>query len=221
MQSGARTFPPQEGDDDPLQGGVIPGRATVRLIVSYHIHMDWRNRLRKLANHESHLSRWRLALIRIVDPIEWYIRREDNEKLRPPRRRRRRYAASWTEYVPSGRSPDLELHRRILEEASQRDSAREARGVLRREPDSFFEVKARELLGHGEVMIEGATGRIQARLVRFRNGAVFEHAAVSSQGTASGRTRIDRSQFADPVPMLAAHLESAALSLGADPGPLR
>jgi len=45
------------------------------------------------------------------------------------------------------------------------------------------------------VPIVGATGRVQARLVRFRNGAVFEHTSVSTRRIGSSRARIERSQL--------------------------
>lgn len=183
--------------------------------------VDWRSRVRKLVNREGYLSSWRLALMRVIDPVEWYMRKSDEDNIRPPRRRGDG-AVGWTGYAPIGRPADLEQHRRILEESTRRqDALREVREGLRREYASFFELKARELLNRGEVAIHAAIGRVQARLVRFRNGAVFEYTSVSSQGTGAGRTRMELREFADPVQILVVYLENAVLALGLDPRPLK
>jgi hypothetical protein len=43
--------------------------------VPYPRLVDWRSRVRKLVNREGYLSSWRLALMRVIDPVEWYMRR--------------------------------------------------------------------------------------------------------------------------------------------------
>jgi hypothetical protein len=189
--------------------------------VPYPRMVDWRSRVRKLVNREGYLSFWRLALMRVIDPIEWYMRKSDEDNIRPPRRPGDG-AVGWTGYAPIGRPPDLEQHRRILEESTRRqDALRELREGLRREYASFIELKAHELLDRGQVAIHAATGRVQARLVRFRNGAVFEYTSVSSQGTGAGRTRMELREFAEPVQTLVVYLENAVLALPLDPRPLK
>ncbi len=61
--------------------------------------MDWRTPLRRIVNRESHLGAVRLALLRIIDPIEWYMRKNGEARGRP-RHPRRRGAAGWTGYAP-------------------------------------------------------------------------------------------------------------------------
>ena len=188
---------------------------------SYPIHMDWRSRLRKLVNREDYLTPWRRALMRIVDPVEWYMRKDDQENGRPgPYRLRRQPGVGGTMYAPlEEQPPDLERHTATLDQARKRRDA--ARGALRREYGSFFEAKARELLERNEVRIEGATGRIDAKLVHFRNGAVFECAVTSSTATGHEMRRMDLAKVADGVPILTACLQKAALALGPDPGSLK
>jgi hypothetical protein len=160
--------------------------------------------------------------MRIIDPVEWYMRKHDEENVRPAYRRRRGAAAGWTRYasIDEGAS-DPELHRRLTEEASRREDAyRQAREVLRRDYTSFFEAKARELLDRHEVTIRGANGKVQARLVRFRNGMVFEHTETSPGSTGGGMTRIERTQLPQASRILAVYLENAVLGLGVAPGPL-
>src|SRR5437870_870849 len=103
--------------------------------------MDWRSRLRKLVNREDYLPPWRLAVMRIVDPVEWHMRKNAQGNVRSAGRRvRRHHSVGWTTYAPmEDHAPNLDLHRRILEEASRRrDAALETREALRREHASFF-----------------------------------------------------------------------------------
>ncbi len=150
------------------------------------------------------------------------MRRHDEGDARLAPRHDRRHQGGWTMYAPlHGDPPDAERHQRILEEASHRqDIVRRAREALSGQ-SSLFEAKARELLERDEVRIDAQDGWVQAKLVRFRRGAVFEHTRASSRGSGSGMTRIERSQLEYPVPLLAGYLQNAVLGLGSEPGLLR
>ncbi len=126
------------------------------------------------------------------------MRRHDEGDARLAPRHDRRHQGGWTMYAPlHGDPPDAERHQRILEEASHRqDIVRRAR-------------------------VDAQDGWVQAKLVRFRRGAVFEHTRASSRGSGSGMTRIERSQLEYPVPLLAGYLQNAVLGLGSEPGLLR
>ena len=62
--------------------------------------MDWRTRLRKLVNREDYLRAWRMALMRIVDPIEWYVCKTEQEDAYLPRQRRGQHAVRSTKFGP-------------------------------------------------------------------------------------------------------------------------
>ena len=183
---------------------------------TYPLRMDLRGRLRSLVNREDYLSPWRLALMRVIDPVEWYMRKDDEDNINPRRLRK----GGWT-HAPAEEPINLELRQRALEEASRRrDATRKVREALRRDHASLFEAKARELLDRNEVTIQAENGQVEAKLVRFRNGAVFEYVGTSSKETGHGMTRIAPSQLAGSIDMLARRLENAVLNLGTDPGPL-
>jgi hypothetical protein len=59
-----------------------------------------------------------------------------------------------------------------------------------------------DLLNGNDTVIETTAGHVRARLVRFRNGAVFEHWHSSRDGVGHGMGRIEREQLSDPVPLL-------------------
>jgi hypothetical protein len=184
--------------------------------------MDWRTRLRTLVNREYSLDPLRSAVIRVVDPIEWYMRKKDDEES-SPRRPRRRVQRGWT-YSPLGEveprppsSEDIERRRREGERRLQAHLAR--RESLQREFADYFESKAREILVGREVTIETTGGAVRARLIRFRNGAVLESEHVSPSGTGHGRTRIEQKDLADAVPPIVSYLTQAVLSLGPDARP--
>jgi hypothetical protein len=68
--------------------------------------------------------------------------------------------------------------------------------------------------------VETTKGAIRARLVRFRNGAVFECRSSSRWGRGHTMTRIERRHFSDPIPMLVNCLVEAVLRLGLDAQPV-
>jgi len=63
--------------------------------------VDWHTALRKIVNREDHVGPVRLALLRAIDPVAWYMAKNDEERERS-RRRRGTGAAGWTGYAPLG-----------------------------------------------------------------------------------------------------------------------
>lgn len=186
--------------------------------------MDLRGRLMKVVNRDGYLGPWRLAVMRVVDPVEWYMRSHDGENLRPVRGGvGHPHRGGWTAYVPVGdESPDPERQRRALEELERRrDAAHRVREALTDQYAAFFEGKARELLKHNEVRIDAEGVWVRAKLIHFRNGAVFEHGGSFPGQTGHGMTRIGPSQLANAVPLLARYLKNAVLGHGHESGPLR
>ncbi|HEX9376900.1 MAG TPA: hypothetical protein VGB19_11765 [Actinomycetota bacterium] len=185
--------------------------------------MGWGDRVRRIVNRKDYVGPWRLAVLRVVDPVEWYMRKHDEENVRPLRRRRRRpEGGGWTAYAPLGDVPP-EREVRLAQEAEDRErrraEARQRRELLNERYASFLENKARELLQGRSTRIHVGEGVVQARLVRFRTGAVFEHHETSPTGTGHGMARIERSQLAEAVPVLVGYLENAVVGQwnGLDP----
>jgi hypothetical protein len=95
--------------------------------------VDWAKPLRKIVNREDHLGSIRLGLLRIMHPIEWYMRKSE-EEARPLLHERWRGAAEgWTAYEPLEPEPSAagaevtvrnltgrasrRIHRRVREKA--------------------------------------------------------------------------------------------------------
>jgi hypothetical protein len=192
--------------------------------------VDWRTALRKFVNREDRLGPVRLVLLRVIDPVEWYMAKNDEEGRRS-HRRRRTGAAGWTGYAPfeqersvaGAEAPSIRVpasvetrehaDRHISEFWSRRDT-------VRREHESYFEGRAKDLLAGREATVETTKGTIRARLVRFRNGAVFECRSSSRCGIGHAMTRIERRLLSDPIPMLVNCLVEAVLRLGLDAQPV-
>ena len=191
--------------------------------------MTWRARLRKIVNREEHLGPVRRGLLRIIDPIELYMRKSE-EETRPLLHQRWKGAAEgWTAYArlepePSAAGaevtvidatpPDGPAAEGIDEYARRHDSVRQEHSV-------YFEEKANDLLAGKDAVIETTEGTIRARLVRFRNGAVFENWHTSGHSTGHGMTRIERQHLSNPVAVLVSYLVNAVIDLGMDARPLR
>jgi len=191
--------------------------------------VDWAKPLRKIVHREDHLGSIRLGLLRIIDPIEWYMRKSE-EETRPPLHQRRKGAAEgWTAYErlepePSAAgaevtviaaTPPVELADEGIDEYARRHDS------VRQEHSAYFEEKAKDLLAGRDAVIETTEGTIRARLVRFRNGAVFENWQTSGHSTGHGMTRIERQHLSDPVGVLVSYLVNAVVDLGMDARPLR
>jgi len=192
--------------------------------------VDWRTPLRKMVNREDHLGAVRLALLRVIDPVEWYMAKNDEERRRSRRQRRTR-AAGWTGYAPlehepSGARVEAPPIRVPLPVATREDADRHInefwsrRDAVRREHKSYFEGRAKDLLAGQEATVETTKGTILARLVRFRNGAVFEYRSSSRWGSGHAMTRIERPHLSDPIPMLVNCLVEAVVRLGRDAQPV-
>jgi hypothetical protein len=64
----------------------------------YDALVGWAKPLRKIVHREDHLGSIRLGLLRIIDPIEWYMRKSE-EETRPLLHQRWKGAAEgWTAY---------------------------------------------------------------------------------------------------------------------------
>jgi hypothetical protein len=121
--------------------------------------MDLRTRLRKLVNREGYLGPTRLLLLRLIDPVEWYVRRNETEEQRRPRRRRARGATGWT-YAPLGREATAPIahtapQHRVEDPAGLKTYLRKL-DELRRENEVLLQGKAREVLSGKPTTIDHA-----------------------------------------------------------------
>jgi hypothetical protein len=190
--------------------------------------VDWRTALRKIVNREDHLGSIRLGLLRIIDPIEWYMRKSE-EETRPLLHQRWKGAAEgWTAYARLEPEPSAAGAEVTVIDATQPDEPA-AEGIdeyarkhdsVRQQHSAYFEEKAKDLLAGKNAVIETTEGIIRARLVRFRNGAVFENWHTSGHSTGHGMTRIERQHLSDPVGVLVSYLVNAVVDLGMDARPL-
>ena len=190
--------------------------------------MDWAKPLRKIVNREDHLGSIRLGLLRIIDPIEWYMRKSE-EEARPLLHERWRGAAEGrTAYEPLEPETSAGVGMTVIDATPPDEPAAEVmdeyarrHDSVRREHSAYFEEKAKDLLAGKDAVIETTEGTIRARLVRFRNGAVFENWHTSRDSTGHGMTRIERQHLSDPVAVLVGYLVNAVVDLGTDARPLR
>jgi hypothetical protein len=192
--------------------------------------VDWRTALRKFVNREDRLGPVRLALLRVIDPVEWYMAKNDEERRRS-HRKGRTGASGWTGYAPlehepSGarvEAPSIRVPPPVetREDADRHFSEFWSRhDAMRREHKSYFEDRAKDLLADQEATVETTKGTIRARLARFRNGAVFEYRISSRWGSGHIMTRIERRHLSNPIPMLVNCLVEAVLRLGLDAQPV-
>jgi hypothetical protein len=189
--------------------------------------MDMRTRLRKLVNREGYLGRTRLLLLRLIDPVEWYMRSNDPEEGPRPPRRRAQGPTGWVSYAPVGkstsRSPERSFARmdpqRSFEDAEHGDYWRRLQ-EFRREHAVLLEAKARDVLNGKQAVIETSAGTVGGKLIRFRNGAVLERWETSPEGTGQGQMRVERSQFDELMPLTMDFLAQAIIGLGPDARPL-
>ena len=162
-------------------------------------------------NREEDLTPWRLALLRVIDPVEWYMAKSDENRLRRPKARRSQTApAGWTAYAPMDKEgvdlaggrvpPEVVAPRDPAGEIAASDDYQARLNTIRTEYQDMLDAQAHALLSGREAQITTASGAIHARLNRFRVGAVFEHETWrSSGGRSHGMTRIDRQQLTAPL----------------------
>ena len=75
------------------------GAKAILVAPDYDALVDWAKPLRKIAYREDHLGTMRLGLLRIIDPIEWYMRKSEEETRHPLHQRQRHGAEGWTAYA--------------------------------------------------------------------------------------------------------------------------
>jgi hypothetical protein len=188
--------------------------------------VDWRYRIRPRLNWPDDLSGWRLALMRLFDPVEWYMRKDVDRPL--PRGRRAREERSGVAYAPLAyQRQEGESDERADAPAGPSRSAespvedREERKTdLSERYRGYFAARAREVVAGQPVVIRTANGTVRARLVRFRNGAVLERDVLAPSSTGHEMTRVDRRALRDPAQVIENHLIDGVAELGPDAEPL-
>jgi hypothetical protein len=179
--------------------------------------------LRKLVNREGHLGPVRLTLLGVIDPVEWYMRRNDQAEEPRARRRLAPSAVGWTSYAPlswsSSQSAEAPLSavrsKRGPEDAERRiEEYQKKLHAFREEHATLLEEKARELLSGKQTAIETSAGTVHGKLVRFRNGAVLEQWHTSPQGSGHGMMRVERRNLNDLVPLIVDRLARTVVGLG-------
>ena len=97
------------------------------------------------------------------------------------------------------------MERLVIEVAPLHDAAGEdidefvrMHDSVRQKHSAYFEEKARDLLAGRDVVIQTTDGTVRARLVRFRNGAVFENWHTPRHSSGDGMTRIERREPSHP-----------------------
>jgi hypothetical protein len=152
--------------------------------------VDVWTRLRRFVNDDEDLAPWRLAVLRLIDPIEWYMRTNDN----PPWGRHPMRMASGSATYGEMRADDRPVIdpprvSPIRENDEAFDRRREA---LLAELGPYFETVARDCLAGREAHLVTTAGTITVRLLRFRNGAVLEDKTVAPDSRGYGLMRIER-----------------------------
>ncbi len=128
---------------------------------------DWRTPIRRLVNKEDHLSTWRRAVLRIIDPAEIYMRRDEPR----PSTVRSDGPSGWTGYEHIGGStpPEQSSPSRAQEEGRDRRYA-ERRAALQQEFGPYLAKKARSMLPSGSAVVRTTHGTVTARVVKFWHG---------------------------------------------------
>jgi hypothetical protein len=187
--------------------------------------VDWGDRLRRLVNSPDDLSAWRLRLLRLVDPIEWYMRKDEHRPhrmQREPDGRRVAYAPLRQDGRADGASDLSAEPPRVFGQSREQEHADwlAQQSELREQFGQYFESRAAEVVAGRSVTIRTNTGTVRARLVRFRSGAVFEHDVVEAARLGHGMTRVDKRTLRNPVPVIADYLIDDVARLGPGAVPL-
>jgi hypothetical protein len=184
--------------------------------------VDWRDHTRRLLNRPDELTRWRLAVLRLVDPVEWYMRK-DEELARPARRGPSPGKRGWVAYAPLRHDGQADFGTPHSPPRSRDDDHAEwerGRSRLSERFGEYFVSRAREVVAGATVTVRTDAGTVRARLVRFRNGAVLECDVVTPGGTGHGMMRFDHRTLRDPVPVVAGYLVDEVARLGPNAEPL-
>jgi hypothetical protein len=170
--------------------------------------VDWRRGIiRRIVNRPGELTRWRLILLRVIDPVEWYMRK-DEERALPSRRPPSLGEPGWVAYAPVRQDEQADLGTPQSPKRSPDDNHLDwerQRSRLSEQFGEFFASRAREVIAGQTAAVRTNVGTVRVRLVRFRNGAVLEHDVVAPDGTGRGITRFDRT-LRDSVPVVASYL---------------
>jgi hypothetical protein len=190
---------------------------------------SWRATVMRLVNRDDDLPRWRRMVIRVVEPAEAYVRRDDPY----PRRWWRRRQSHWFGYAPS-RSHIVETDEPSAHAASAHDPSvfeerARMRGAelhaaldrLRRDFGSYFDAKADALLRGETVEIRTTDGTITVWLVRFPRGdTVLEYDHASPGGGGHGMTMIDERK-PDARETMVINLALRVMNFGLEASPIR
>jgi hypothetical protein len=150
----------------------------------YHPTVRLRAWLRdQVVNREGGLGPVRTALLRFLDPMEWYMRKEDVREAGGSRRSRDWRHGGWVAYAPREETPSQAARPgvRAAEEVEPAESRRHRQLLV--EHAGLLEDRARDMLAGNAAVVETSGGTIRAQLVRFRSGAVIESWSESPGST--------------------------------------
>lgn len=175
-------------------------------------------------NREGDLGSVRMALLRFLDPMEWFMRRADIRDVGTPHRSRGRRHGGWTSYAPlDEKSPaeGVSLGARALQRGAEDEpNSQEMHRQLRVEYATLLDAKARDLLAGNTAVVETTRGTIRARLVRFRSGAVIESWSRSPGSTGHAMIRMEPEDLGDALSHLIIFLAGQVVNLGPDARPI-
>ncbi|MGE5226108.1 MAG: hypothetical protein ACM3OO_04460 [Planctomycetaceae bacterium] len=180
--------------------------------------MDWRSPFRRWIGEEDSLGPVKMAVLRLIDPVEAHMRSSFAEHDAVPRRGRRN-RGGWYAYAPATERRDGALPVPPERPETSLEEDMRAWKAFRERYRGFFEAKARELIAGRDVVIETTRGTVRARLTRYRGGAVFENWRTAPDHEGNGAARIEPDE-PDVASALVDHLVNAVLDLGADTEPL-
>lgn len=159
--------------------------------------------------------------MRVIDPVEWAMRKDERERPAGLRSWRDRFTGQAS-YLPLAetRVPGTRLEEPVRPRRRSRSEYAEDEHALMENFGALMERKANELQQRGEVVIRTTEGDVSARIVLYKDGGVFEHRAISPHAEGQGMVRIERGELEDLLPVLVRHLVGAVLDLGAGTRPL-
>ncbi len=177
--------------------------------------MDWRVPIRRWIGGNDDLGPIKMAVLRLIDPVEAHMRSNFALHDSPTRTRGGR---GWVAYAPTI-DANVPEPRRAIERPNGGglDEYLRVKGALLEAHEALFEARAKDLLAGRDVVIETTGGTVRARLTRYRNGAVFEDWRTAPGSEGNGVARIEPEVLDSPL--LVDHLAQAVLNLGLDAQP--
>jgi hypothetical protein len=182
----------------------------------------WQRRLRQIVDEEHPFGPVKRALMRVIDPADVYMRRDDGW---PPRRSQ---LGGWT-YTPlnspgetsisPGEPPvDAPMKPRTRRDVSEH---RERIAELQTKFASYFETRVDQLMRDGACLIHTTGGILSAQLVRFRGGAaVLETSSLSTDSESHIKVRLDEINQAHLAEALTRYIAQRVVELGSESRPL-